>query len=345
MSFYGFNMSRPVWSLTFLLACGPPPKGVDYRGARLAVVDMHLHPGDWQQIPESTQGYLASRFPFPFGLRPGRLADGVLTGEAILDQLDDAAVSAAVLFAVYAPRTVGVATNALVLRERRADSSRLWGLASLPVDRWDESSEGALAALTEALEDDGMVGIKLAHAHMHFRMDDPAYFPIYDVAVAHDAPVYLHTGTSPFPGTRTEPEYTDPAYLEAAIATHPRVQFILGHMGYDFIQKKPGKADIAIDLAVRYDNVWLEPSALGSRGSDPTGTNLPVVLRKAKSAGVSDRLIYGSDGPQSPGFAADYLERTLIAMETADYSVDEARLFLADNASSLFGIPTFKAEK
>ncbi|HCH62946.1 MAG TPA: hypothetical protein DFR83_09085, partial [Deltaproteobacteria bacterium] len=342
MHTHGVSMVRTILPFAFLIACGPPPKGVDYRGTRLAVVDMHLHPGDWQQVPESTQGYLASRFPFPFGLRPEQVAEGVLTGEAILDQLDDAAVSAAILFAVYAPRTVGVATNELVLRERRADTSRLWGLASLPVDRWDESSEAALAALSEALDNPGMVGIKLAHAHMHFRMDDPAYFSIYDMAVAHDAPVYLHTGTSPFPGTRTEPEYTDPAYLEAAIATHPRVQFILGHMGYDFIDQRPGDADTAIDLAVRYDNVWLEPSALGSRGSDPTGTNLPLVLKKAKTAGVEARLIYGSDGPQSPGFAADYLERTLTALEAADYSVEEAQLILADNASSLFGIPTFK---
>ena len=40
------------------------------------------------------QGYLASRFPFPFGLRPERIAEGVLTGDAILGELDDAAVSA-----------------------------------------------------------------------------------------------------------------------------------------------------------------------------------------------------------------------------------------------------------
>lgn len=338
-------MVRSTLLFATLVACGPPPKGVDYRGSRLAVFDMHLHPGDWREVPESTQGYLASRFPFPFGLRPERIAEGVLTGDAILGELDDAAVSAGMLFAVYAPRTVGVASNALVARERKADRTRLWGLASLPVDQWDLAGEDALADLAEALEDDGMVGVKLAHAHMHFRMDDPAYFSIYDVALAYDAPVYLHTGTSPFPGTRSEPEYTDPAHLEAAIAANPRVQFILGHMGYDFKNQSLGHAETAIALAAQYDNVWLEPSALGSRGSDPTGNNLTAVLRKAKNAGVANRIVYGSDGPQSPGFVSDYLERTLTALESADYSVEEARLALADNASTLFGIPTFKAEK
>ena len=116
-------------------------------------------------------------------------------------------------------------------------------------------------------------------------------------------------------------------------------------MGYNFIDQQLGYAETAIDLAVRYDNVWLEPSALGSRGSDPTGTNLPTVLKKAKNAGVASRIVYGSDGPQSPGFTTEYLERTLQAFETADYSVEDARLALADNATSLFGIPTFQPEK
>ncbi len=334
-----------VLSIGFLVACGPPPKGVDYRGSRLAVVDMHLHPGDWAQVPESTQEYLASRFPFPFGLRPETIAEDVLTGQAILGELDEAGASAGLLFAVYAPRTVGVATNTLVRRERRADGTRLWGLASLPVDQWDTQSTEALTALAEALEDDGMVGIKLAHSHMHFRMDDPAYWPIYDVALAYNAPVYLHTGPSPFPGARQEPEYTSPAYMEPAIAAHPGVPFILGHMGYDFIDKQVGEIDAAVDLAARYDNVWLEPSALGSSGSDPTDQNLPTILKKAKAAGVAHKLVYGSDGPQSPGFVAEYLERTVAALDTADYSVDDARLALADNASTLFGLPTFQPER
>jgi hypothetical protein len=337
-----------VWRALLCLtavACGPPPKGVDYRGARLAVVDMHLHSGDWDEIPASTQGFLAENFPFPFGLRPEQVGEDVLTGESILQELDEAAISAALLFAVYAPRSVGVATNSLVLRERRADTGRLWGLASLPVDDWDRSGPEALAQLAGALDEEGMVGIKLAHAHMHFRMDDPAYWPIYEVAAAYGVPVYLHTGPSPFAGTRREAEYTHPAWMEAAVAAHPEVPFIMGHMGYDFVNKRLGEVDAAVDLAVRYDNVWLEPSALGSEGSDPTDRNLAAVLRKARDAGVAHKVVYGSDGPQSPGFVGRYLERTLLALDEADYTVDEARLVLADNASALFGLPTFRPEQ
>ena len=55
-----------------------------------------------------------------------------------------------------------------------------------------------------------MIGIKLAHAHQHFRMDDPTYFGIYQVSSDLKKPVYLHTGSSPFPGTSSEAPYTDP---------------------------------------------------------------------------------------------------------------------------------------
>ena len=59
-----------------------------------------------------------------------------------------------------------------------------------------------------------------------------------------------------------------------------------------------------------------------------------------KAAGLIDKTIYGSDGPQRPGFALDYAERTLIAMEKSGYSFEEAQAVMADNAESLFPLET-----
>ena len=313
------------------------PYGVEVDGVSIPVIDMHLHPGDWDAIPPSTQAFLAERFPFPFKLNPERLAEGVLSPAAIVEELDAAGVHAGVLFAVYAPRTVGVATNELVARGVRDYPRRLRGLASLRVDRWAEQGEEELARLEAALREPGMIGIKLAHAHMHFRMDDPAYFGIYELAARLGKAVYLHTGTSPFPGTAQEPAYTDPRYLEAAIVAHPQAIFILGHLGYDSIRKELGYLDACVDLARRYPNVYLEPSALGSEGADPTGANLREAYRRIKAAGVVDRVIYGSDGPQSPGFVAEYLARSVAAMQDAGYDAAELRAVLSGNFIRVFG--------
>ncbi len=324
-----------VAAAALLAACPAPELGVEYRGETLDVVDAHLHSGEWEGVPPSTQRFLAERFPFPIGLSAERFADQQLSAEGILEQLDDGGVRRAVLFAVYAPYSVGIASNEVVAEHVSADPERLMGFASLRVDDWNETKDAELARLDAALDLPGMVGVKLAHTHMHFRMDDPAYYAIYDVAAAHGAPVYLHTGPSPFPGTHTDAPYTDPAFLEDAIATHPDTEFILGHLGYDFINDEPGDLEECLRLAGAYPNVWLEPSAMGSKGSDPDGVNLPLAMTRIREDGLTDRLIYGSDGPQSPGFVDDYLQRTLVAMEAGGWTAEEAQAGLAGNLDRL----------
>ena len=327
-----------AWLLCLAIGCSEDPSGFLYEEQMLEAIDMHLHSGEWSLIPPSTQSYLASNFPFPFSLIPGQLAEQALSADSIVDQLDSAGFKHGVVFAVYAPHSVGITTNDMVLETMSEAPSRLLGMASLRLDNWEEDSETELAALDEALANDNMVGIKLAHAHQHFRMDDPAYYDIYEIAAQHQAPIYLHTGPSPFPGTMGAAPYTDAGYLEDAIEMFPDVQFILGHVGYDFTNKALGTFETCLSLAARYENVYLEPSALGSEGSDPTGENYPEILKRTKEEGLVDRLIYGSDGPQYPGFLSSYAERTRIAMESADYTLEDADMFLSGNFERIFGL-------
>ena len=121
-----------------------------------------------------------------------------------------------------------------------AEPKRLWGMASLRVDDWSNQRNEQLAALRQALSHPRMIGIKLAHAHMHIRFDDPAFDPIYELAGELGKPVYLHTGPSPFNGTLADPPYTNPLYLERSIQRFAQTQFILGHMGFDFLGKTEG---------------------------------------------------------------------------------------------------------
>ena len=333
-----FVVAGALLGLAASSGCGEVVYGVELGGRRVPVIDMHLHPGEWQGVPSATAAFLAGRFPFPFNTDPETLANGILSAEGIAEQLDDGGISRGLLYAVYAPRTVGVAPNSLVIDYLEEMPDRFYGLASLRVDNWREDRDSELSALETALQTPGMVGVKLAHAHMHFRMDDPDYFGIYEVAGRLQKPVYLHTGTSPFPGTSRDAAYTDPAYLEDAIAAYPDTTFILGHLGFDFIERKHSGLDTCIDLAQRYPNVYLEPSALGSKGSDPEGNKLTEAMRKMRDGGVVDRIIYGSDGPQSPGFLDDYLGRTVDAMKRSDYTVEEMEQVLAGNFARVFGV-------
>lgn len=320
------------------VGCGSPARGVDWNGKRLPVVDIHLHPGDWDHVPEDTRKFLASRFPFPLGVDAEASARDTLSPESILSEMDAAGIWGGGLFAIYAPRTVGIASNELIAEDLAYARDRYFGFASLRVDRWKTDRDTEIEQLKTTLTRPGFIGIKIAHAHQHFRMDEPDFYGIYEVSAATNKPVYLHTGTSPFPGTSQEPAYTDPVYLESAIQMFPKAQFILGHLGYDFIEKRHAGLDTCIRLAKTYPNVFLEPSALGSASSDPTGENLKEAMRRMREGGVVDRIIYGSDGPQSPGFVKGYVDRTVTAMKETGYSEQEAADVLAGNFARLFGV-------
>jgi predicted TIM-barrel fold metal-dependent hydrolase len=315
-----------------LSGCASPELGVEYRGELLDTLDMHLHIGDWASIPERSQDVIAGNFPFPLGLDAAGTASGVVTGEGVLEQLDGAGIRRGVLFAVYAPRTVGIATNEEALEQIAADPTRLLGLASLRFDHWGTDAQAELDALRAALGEPGMVGIKLAHAHQHVRFDDPAYFGVYAIAAELDVPVYLHTGLSPFPGTSQEAPYTDAGYLEPAITSFPTVRFILGHLGHDFEPEVTQPLDTVLDLAERFENVWLEPSAL----RHPDDFRLTYAMDQIRSRGLVSRTIYGSDGPQSPGFVGRYVREVVDAMDAADYTIDEAADVLARNFDRAF---------
>ncbi|MEC7984981.1 MAG: hypothetical protein VX278_07450, partial [Myxococcota bacterium] len=180
-------------SLFLMLACSQPEMGILYQDQRIPVTDMHLHTGEWEQIASRSKNFFAEIFPFPFNLEPESLTEQVLSAEGILSEMDSSGFSRTFLFAVYAPRSVGVTTNELVISHTQSNPKRLFGLASLSVENWAVEEEAQLQRLAEALENPSMIGVKIAHPHQFFRMDDPAYYSIYDVAARYDAPVYVHT--------------------------------------------------------------------------------------------------------------------------------------------------------
>jgi len=325
-----------------LVGCGGKPSepGVEVNGERLAVVDLHLHTGRWEWMPPVFQARLSSRVPRGFKWVTGLLSDRWLKADGILGQLDNAGVRAGGVFALYSPHTTGLAPNEFVAEQVAVDPARLFGFASIRVDQWNVNSEQQLAMLEDALVNlDNMIGIKLANAHQQFRFDDSCFYGIYEIAGRLGKPIYLHTATSPNPGTRLEPPYTDPYYLEDAIRRYPDTVFILGHAGWDSYNRKLTYVDACIDLATRYDNVYMEPGALGAEREAEV---LPDFLDRIKAAGVAHKLIYGSDGPQFPGYVGRHLEAFVTGMKNADYTVDDMRGILAGNFSRVFGMPEFQ---
>ncbi len=119
------------------------------------------------------------------------------------------------------------------------------------------------------------------------------------------------------------------------VKLYPEVTFILLHVG----QGDRRATNSALDLAGRYANVALEISALGRpMVIDETGTmvmtmepQFPYVLAEIKKRGFVARALWGSDGPQTPGYPAQYLDRIELSLylRNADGAVANYRAVTA----------------
>ncbi len=155
-------------------------------------------------------------------------------------------------------------------------------------------TEHALAEIERCIAA-GMIGIKLAASR---RADDPLLDPICEAARRQGLPILQHVWQHrriDWPGQ----EASDAAELGTLASRHPRVAFILAHIG--------GGGDWLHSLhAVReLDNVYLDLSGSGVDGD---------MLEACLVAVGAERLLWGADITLDTGWAKlRYLEKLLSA--------------------------------
>ncbi|MDG2297105.1 MAG: amidohydrolase family protein [Gammaproteobacteria bacterium] len=309
--------------------------GFTIDGVDIDIIDMHLHTGTWEALTEPYKERYSERVPKPFKFLMENLLGNGLTSEGILKQMDNAGIRRGGVFAVYSPDTTGIANNEFLYQQIKDQPERMFGFYSIRTDHWNIDAAKELEKLESDLIKYKATGIKLAHAHQQMRLDDKRFDGIYEIAGRLNKPIYIHTGTSPNPYTRREPPYVDPVYLEESIIKYPKTKFILGHSGYDSFLIQLTYLESCIQLAKKYGNVYFEPGALGARKASEV---LPEYLKIIKKEGLIDRVIYGSDGPQFPGYTASHLENFVEAMKVNEYSAMEMKLILQSNFETLFNL-------
>ena len=309
--------------------------GFTIDGVDIDIIDMHLHTGTWEALTEPYKERYSERVPKPFKFLMENLLGNGLTSEGILKQMDNAGIRRGGVFAVYSPDTTGIANNEFLYQQIKDQPERMFGFYSIRTDHWNIDAAKELEKLESDLIKYKATGIKLAHAHQQMRLDDKRFDGIYEIAGRLNKPIYIHTGTSPNPYTRREPPYVDPVYLEESIIKYPKTKFILGHTGYDSFLIQLTYLESCIQLAKKYGNVYFEPGALGARKASEV---LPEYLKIIKKEGLIDRVIYGSDGPQFPGYTASHLENFVEAMKVNEYSAMEMKLILQSNFETLFNL-------
>ena len=231
---------------------------------------------------------------------PGRWGTGVNSPETVLPAMDAGGVDRAVLFNIWHPdgRRANDDTAALIAQA----PDRFMGLAYVsPV-----LPDGMVAELERAVDQLGLVGIKLSPPFTNIKLNERPWFPIYEFASARELPLLWHTGI--------EAEAW-PCHIGDVAPQFPKARFVCGHSG-----NCPPMRKMAIDVARANENVFLETCST---------FRTPGAIEELVNGAGADRVLFGSDIPLMDPRAQ------LGKILTADIDDDAKRLIIGQNALRL----------
>lgn len=174
--------------------------------------------------------------------------------------------------------------------------------------------------IMNALSNDIYKGLKIMISFRRKTLNDQVLYPALEVAEKLQIPVLFHTGYPP-PGTKRQVlTYSNPINLEAPISSFPKLNIIIAHMGYPFV-------DIAMALAVQYPNVYVDISNL----TYMMPNRLKNFLVRAKEMIGTKKILFGSDA-----FCQEMLEITIGYFNEVDFlTKKEIDQILGLNAAKL----------
>ena len=152
----------------------------------------------------------------------------------------------------------------------------------------------------------GYVGLKFLPDYHRTALSDEIYRPAFEYADAHHMLVLSHTW-----GVSMNGESCNSAFeVEKVLQRYPNITFLMGH-------SCQGQVDLAIDLAVRYPNAYLDLCDT---------SRLNGVIEKMVRCAGAEKVVFGTDVPMQ-GFCFQ-----LGCVLGARIGDDEKCLILRENA-------------
>lgn len=242
------------------------------------VFDAHIHVGPYDQMKERARRVM-------MGGRDDLDLLGKIVGSAdeLLKTMDSQGIARVALINSVAPDVIGITdlVNPWIARYVEGHRDRLVPVGGIhPRHSRDVASD-----MKRLLEVHRLGAIKLHPPHMEmaanaYRLDCPSLADVYRLAGEAKRPVFIHTGTSVFPGARNI--YADPMACDDVAVDFPETTLVLCHAG------RPLWYDTAFFLIRRHPNVLLDISSI------PPKKLLEVLPRIPEMA---DRVLWGTDWP------------------------------------------------
>ncbi|MEI6387190.1 MAG: amidohydrolase family protein [Spirochaetota bacterium] len=180
----------------------------------------------------------------------------------------------------------------------------------------------------------GLRGYKLLGPAIDKRLDDPSFYPLWEIAQAHEAPVLIHFGIMGGAGGIANHVNINPIIIHDVAKRFPRMPIIIPHFGCGYVFE-------TLNLCWACPNVFVDTS-----GSNqwmrwmPYPVDLASLFRKYRETIGASRIIFGTDSSWFPrGFAEAYLDNQLREMLDNGYSADEVDAVLYRNIAALLKLP------
>src|SRR6266849_2296521 len=161
-------------------------------------------------------------------------------------------------------------------------------------------------------------------------LNDPACFPLFELAQRYDIPVFFHTGfDGPNPQGSFAPKFrlslSDPLLLEEVAIRFPRLKIVIMHMGWPFF-------DHALYMLYAYENVYVDTATVNWILGKKLFNRM---LEEAVNTVGSDRILFGSDQMVWPQMITPAVESI---RDTPFLSDQDKRNILGENARRLLKI-------
>lgn len=193
-----------------------------------------------------------------------------------------------------------------------------------PTDFMDPSEYRQLA------RDGGVdVACEVGSQYVGYSPSDPAYGPYWSIAEELGIPVGIHTGTAPPPhGPEFRLRFGNPLLIETMLAEHPGLKVYMMHAGaYGPFM------DYALMMMGAYPRIYADIGVL--TWIPGAGPGLGEFLRKAKTWGVLDRVMFGTDQM----FWPEAIELAIERVDGYDFlTVEEKAGIFYDNAARFLGL-------
>jgi len=212
-----------------------------------------------------------------------------LTGERLLRDMDEAGVDMVMIMPVdwgLVPAFKDSTMDIWEQHQLHADVARRHPDRMVAFACFDPRRPNAVEMLDRAVNDLGMVGLKI-HPAAGFFPNDPVAYLMYEKALELGIPVMVHTGPEPKP---LYSRHCQPVYVDDVAADFPELTIILAHAGLSaWWQEAAGVASVA-------PNVYLDIS-----GWQVMARLRPLefytALRSLINTVGARRILWGSDYP------------------------------------------------